>query len=110
MVFYYDLSDMKSETRGLGGVIYRIVFVQEPACGNRRYIRSFISEYDPSVIEKAYIKIICGVFNRISYYILEDPVGILAVDIGNMNMTLGVYAGEELVGTFRITTRTPRVV
>ena len=33
---------------------------------------------------------------------------LLAVDIGNMNMTLGVYAGEELVGTFRITTRTPR--
>lgn len=33
---------------------------------------------------------------------------ILVVDVGNTNMTFGVYQGEELKATFRLTTRTPR--
>lgn len=33
---------------------------------------------------------------------------ILVVDVGNTNMTLGVYEGKELMATFRITTKTVR--
>ncbi len=33
---------------------------------------------------------------------------ILVIDVGNTNMTLGVYQGEELKATFRLTTETPR--
>ena len=33
---------------------------------------------------------------------------ILVIDVGNTNMTLGAYQGEELKATFRLTTKTPR--
>lgn len=33
---------------------------------------------------------------------------ILVIDVGNTNMTLGVYDGEALKATFRMTTKTPR--
>ncbi len=33
---------------------------------------------------------------------------ILVIDVGNTNMTLGVYDGEELKATFRMMTKTPR--
>lgn len=33
---------------------------------------------------------------------------ILVIDVGNTNMTLGVYDGKELKATFRMTTKTPR--
>ena len=33
---------------------------------------------------------------------------LLAIDIGNTNITLGVYADDELLGIFRMTTKTPR--
>lgn len=33
---------------------------------------------------------------------------ILVIDVGNTNMTLGVYEGESLLATFRIMTKTPR--
>ena len=33
---------------------------------------------------------------------------ILVIDVGNTNMTLGVYEGEDLKGTFRMMTQTPR--
>ena len=33
---------------------------------------------------------------------------ILVIDVGNTNMTFGVYQGEELKATFRIMTKTPR--
>jgi len=33
---------------------------------------------------------------------------ILVLDVGNTNMTLGVYRGEELLATFRMMTKTPR--
>lgn len=33
---------------------------------------------------------------------------ILVVDVGNTNITCGVYEGRELKGTFRLTTKTPR--
>ena len=33
---------------------------------------------------------------------------ILVVDVGNTNMTLGVYREKELLATFRITTKTAR--
>lgn len=33
---------------------------------------------------------------------------ILVIDVGNTNMTLGVYEGEELKCTFRMMTKTPR--
>ncbi|MCM1541575.1 MAG: type III pantothenate kinase [Blautia sp.] len=33
---------------------------------------------------------------------------ILVIDVGNTNMTLGVYDGSELKATFRMTTKTPR--
>lgn len=32
----------------------------------------------------------------------------LVIDVGNTNLTLGVYRGEELAATFRMTTKTPR--
>ncbi len=37
-----------------------------------------------------------------------DGKMILVIDVGNTNMTLGVYQGKELRATFRITTKTPR--
>lgn len=33
---------------------------------------------------------------------------ILVLDVGNTNMTLGIYKGEELKATFRMMTKTPR--
>ena len=33
---------------------------------------------------------------------------ILVIDVGNTNMTLGVYQGENLAATFRMMTKTPR--
>lgn len=33
---------------------------------------------------------------------------ILVIDVGNTNMTLGVYSGEKLEATFRMMTKTPR--
>ena len=33
---------------------------------------------------------------------------ILVIDVGNTNVTLGVYDGEELKATFRMMTKTPR--
>ncbi len=33
---------------------------------------------------------------------------ILAIDVGNTNMTMGAYEGEKLQGTFRMMTKTPR--
>ena len=33
---------------------------------------------------------------------------IFVIDVGNTNMTLGVYEGEELKATFRMMTKTPR--
>lgn len=33
---------------------------------------------------------------------------ILVIDVGNTNLTLGVFRGEELLATFRMTTKTPR--
>jgi len=33
---------------------------------------------------------------------------ILVIDVGNTNMTLGVYDGEKLVATFRMMSKTPR--
>ena len=33
---------------------------------------------------------------------------LLAVDVGNTNITLGVFDGEDLIGTFRMTTRIAR--
>ena len=33
---------------------------------------------------------------------------LLTVDVGNTNITLGVFKEEELLGTFRMTTKTPR--
>lgn len=33
---------------------------------------------------------------------------VLAIDVGNTNITSGVYRGKELVGTFRMMTKTPR--
>lgn len=33
---------------------------------------------------------------------------LLVIDVGNTNMTLGVYEGEQLVATFRMMTETPR--
>lgn len=33
---------------------------------------------------------------------------LLAVDVGNTNITIGVFDGMDLVGTYRITTKTPR--
>jgi type III pantothenate kinase len=33
---------------------------------------------------------------------------LLAIDIGNTNITLGVFHNDELIGNFRMTTKTPR--
>ena len=33
---------------------------------------------------------------------------ILTLDVGNTNITFGVYDGQDLVTTFRITTKIPR--
>lgn len=33
---------------------------------------------------------------------------LLVIDVGNTNITLGVFSKEELIGTFRLTTKTPR--
>lgn len=33
---------------------------------------------------------------------------ILVIDVGNINMTIGIFDGEELKATFRLTTKTPR--
>ena len=33
---------------------------------------------------------------------------LLVIDVGNTNMTFGVYRGQELVTTFRLTTKQPR--
>lgn len=33
---------------------------------------------------------------------------LLVIDVGNTNITLGVFKGEELFGTFRMTTKLPR--
>lgn len=33
---------------------------------------------------------------------------ILTVDVGNTNITMGLFDGEKLVGTYRLTTKTPR--
>ena len=33
---------------------------------------------------------------------------LLVIDVGNMNITLGVFKKEELLGTFRMTTKLPR--
>lgn len=33
---------------------------------------------------------------------------LLVIDVGNTNITLGVFKGEELLGTFRMTTKLPR--
>lgn len=33
---------------------------------------------------------------------------ILVIDVGNTNLTMGVYDGADLKGTFRLTTKTPR--
>ncbi|MBR6638357.1 MAG: type III pantothenate kinase, partial [Lachnospiraceae bacterium] len=33
---------------------------------------------------------------------------LLVVDVGNTNITCGIYDGEEMTGRFRITTKIPR--
>ena len=33
---------------------------------------------------------------------------ILTIDVGNTNITCGVFAGDEIAATFRITTKMPR--
>ncbi|MBD8972720.1 MAG: type III pantothenate kinase, partial [Clostridiales bacterium] len=33
---------------------------------------------------------------------------LLAIDIGNTNITIGLFDGEEIEGTFRMTTKMPR--
>ena len=33
---------------------------------------------------------------------------IFVIDVGNTNMTMGVFCGEQLAATFRIMTKTPR--
>ncbi len=33
---------------------------------------------------------------------------LLGIDLGNTNITIGVFEGEELIGTFRMTTKLPR--
>ncbi len=33
---------------------------------------------------------------------------LLAVDVGNTNLTFGIFRGEEIIGTFRMTTKIPR--
>ena len=33
---------------------------------------------------------------------------LMTIDVGNTNITLGVFDGEELRATFRLTTKAPR--
>ena len=33
---------------------------------------------------------------------------LMAIDVGNTNITIGIFRGEKLEGTFRITTNIPR--
>lgn len=33
---------------------------------------------------------------------------LLVIDVGNTNITMGVFKGKELSGTFRMTTKLPR--
>lgn len=33
---------------------------------------------------------------------------LLVIDVGNTNITLGIFREEELLGTFRMTTKLPR--
>lgn len=33
---------------------------------------------------------------------------LLTIDVGNTNITMGVFDGEKLLGTFRMTTKRPR--
>ena len=33
---------------------------------------------------------------------------IITIDVGNTNITVGVFEGDEVVATFRITTKMPR--
>ena len=33
---------------------------------------------------------------------------LLAIDIGNTNITIGLFDGDEIEGTFRMTTKMPR--
>ncbi len=38
---------------------------------------------------------------------MKDKV-LLAIDVGNTNLTFGIFKGEAIVGTFRMTTKMPR--
>ena len=44
--------------------------------------------------------------NRIS--LMEDKRMIFVIDVGNTNITCGIYREKELVTTFRLMTKTPR--
>lgn len=44
----------------------------------------------------------------ITYEQEQEANMLLVVDIGNTNITLGVYHGDDLIGSFRMTTKTPR--
>lgn len=33
---------------------------------------------------------------------------LLTIDVGNTNITMGIFDGDELIGSFRLTTKTPR--
>ena len=33
---------------------------------------------------------------------------LLAIDVGNTNLTFGIFRGSEIIGTFRMTTKLPR--
>ena len=33
---------------------------------------------------------------------------LLAIDVGNTNLTFGIFRGDEILGTFRMTTKLPR--
>ena len=33
---------------------------------------------------------------------------LLAIDVGNTNITMGVFDGKDLIGDFRLTTKSPR--
>ena len=33
---------------------------------------------------------------------------LLVIDVGNTNITLGVFDDDELIGTFRMTTKLPK--
>ena len=34
---------------------------------------------------------------------------VITIDVGNTNITVGVFRGDEVMATFRITTKMPRV-